>query len=121
MYTEHNNHSEALIMLQTGKIFPGRPTPAHGSATRWVPRIRICPRIVVLRDPEGYNTNGALVWDNGWLAGAIPRHGVQHEGTPVLNLKPAVPAPKGLAGRSAGRSGRAERASPIAVSGRYFA
>ena len=26
MYTEHNNHTEALVMLQTCKIFPGRPS-----------------------------------------------------------------------------------------------
>ena len=28
MYTGHNNHTEALVMMQTGKIFPG--------ARRWV-------------------------------------------------------------------------------------
>ena len=26
MYTGHNNHTEALVMYVTGKIFPGRPT-----------------------------------------------------------------------------------------------
>src|ERR1041385_280011 len=25
MHTEHNNHTEALVMFNTGKIFPGRP------------------------------------------------------------------------------------------------
>ena len=31
MYSEHNNHTEGLVLLNTGKIFPGRP--ARGS---WV-------------------------------------------------------------------------------------
>src|SRR5436305_9172835 len=26
MYSEHNNHTEALVLLNTGKIFPGRPS-----------------------------------------------------------------------------------------------
>src|SRR5439155_16078673 len=26
MYTEHNNHTEALVMMSTGKIFQGRPS-----------------------------------------------------------------------------------------------
>jgi len=26
MFTEHNNHTEALVMMATGKIFPGRPS-----------------------------------------------------------------------------------------------
>ena len=25
------------------------------------------PAYIVLRDPEGYNTSGTLLWENGWL------------------------------------------------------
>ena len=95
MYTEHNNHSEALIMLQTGKIFPGRPTTGSWISYALGTENQNLPAYVVLRDAEGYNTNGALVWDNGWLPALYRGTEFSTKGTPVLNLKPAVPAPKG--------------------------
>ena len=58
MYTEHNNHSEALVMLQTGKIFPGRPTTGSWISYALGTENQNLPAFVVLRDPEGYNTNG---------------------------------------------------------------
>ena len=95
MYTEHNNHSEALIMLQTGKIFPGRPTTGSWISYALGTENQNLPAYVVLRDAEGYNTNGSLVWDNGWLPALYRGTEFSTKGTPVLNLKPAVPAPKG--------------------------
>lgn len=95
MYTEHNNHSEALVMLQTGKIFPGRPTTGAWISYALGTENQNLPSYVVLRDPEGYNTNGSLVWDNGWLPALYRGTEFNTSGTPVLNLKPAVSAPKG--------------------------
>jgi len=95
MYTEHNNHSEALIMLQTGKIFPGRPTTGAWISYALGTENQNLPAYVVLRDAEGYNTNGALVWDNGWLPALYRGTEFSTTGTPVLNLKPAVAVPKG--------------------------
>jgi hypothetical protein len=95
MYTEHNNHSEALVMLQTGKIFPGRPTTGAWISYALGTENQNLPAFVVLRDPEGYNTNGSLVWDNGWLPALYRGTEFSTKGTPVLNLKPAMPAPKG--------------------------
>src|SRR5262249_49908489 len=45
----------------------------------------------VLRDPEGYNTSGTLLWQNGWLPPLYRGTEVSTQGTPVLNLKPARP------------------------------
>jgi hypothetical protein len=95
MYTEHNNHSEALVMLQTGKIFPGRPTTGAWISYALGTENQNLPAFVVLRDPEGYNTNGSLVWDNGWLPALYRGTEFSTKGSPVLNLKPAMPAPKG--------------------------
>lgn len=95
MYTEHNNHSEALVMLQTGKIFPGRPTTGAWISYALGTENQNLPAFVVLRDPEGYNTNGALVWDNGWLPALYRGTEFSTQGSPVLNLKPAMPAPAG--------------------------
>jgi len=95
MHTEHNNHSEALVMLQTGKIFPGRPTTGAWISYALGTENQNLPAYVVLRDPEGYNTNGALVWDNGWLPALYRGTEFSTKGTPVLDLKPAIPAPLG--------------------------
>ena len=93
MYSEHNNHTEALVLLNTGKIFPGRP--AFGS---WVSyglgsENENLPAYLVLRDPEGYNTSGTLLWQNGWLPAAHRGTEVATVGAPVLNLQPPSPVP----------------------------
>ena len=47
----------------------------------------------MLRDPEGYNTNGTLIWDTRLVAGPLRRNGVQSQGEAVLNLRPGKPMP----------------------------
>lgn len=95
MFTEHNNHTEALVMLSTGKIFPGRPvlgawiSYALGSVNRDL------PAYVVLRDPAGYNTSGKLVWASGWLPAVHQGTEFSSQGAPVLDLQPARPRPAG--------------------------
>ncbi|MDQ6700487.1 MAG: DUF1501 domain-containing protein [Acidobacteriota bacterium] len=95
MHTEHNNHSEALVMLQTGKIFPGRPTTGAWISYALGSENQNLPSYIVLRDPEGYSTNGSLGWDNGWLPALYRGTEFNSKGTPVLDLKPAMPAPEG--------------------------
>jgi uncharacterized protein (DUF1501 family) len=51
------------------------------------------PAYIVLRDPEGYNTSGTLLWQNGWLPALYRGTEVSTQGTPVLNLNPVVPVP----------------------------
>lgn len=91
MYSEHNNHTEGLILLNTGKIFPGRPalgswvTYALGTANENL------PAYIVLRDPEGYNTSGTLLWQNGFLPASYRGTEVSTQGSPVLNLQPPTP------------------------------
>ena len=85
MYTEHNNHTEALMMLHTGKIFPGRPTLGSWVSYALGTENQNLPAYVVLRDPEGYNTGGDAA--TGTTAGcprstAAPSSATQ--GTPVL-------------------------------------
>ena len=95
MYSEHNNHSEALVMIQTGKIFPGRPTTGAWISYALGTENQNLPAYVVLRDPEGYNTNAALVWDNGWLPALYRGTEFNSKGAAVLDLKPAQPGPAG--------------------------
>ena len=96
MYSEHNNHTEALIMLATGKIFRGRPTMGSWITYALGTENQNLPAYIVLRDPEGYNTNATLNWDNGWLPALYAGTEFSTQGTPVLDLNPARPLPEGL-------------------------
>jgi len=93
MHTEHNNHTEALVMFNTGKIFPGRPALGSWISYALGTENQNLPAYIVLRDPDGYNTSGTLLWQNGWLPARYRGTEVSTKGAPVLNLHPAVPVP----------------------------
>jgi hypothetical protein len=93
MHTEHNNHTEALVMFNTGKIFPGRPALGSWISYALGTANQNLPAYIVLRDPAGYNTSGTLLWQNGWLPAMYRGTEVSTKGAPVLNLHPPVPAP----------------------------
>jgi hypothetical protein len=93
MHTEHNNHTEALVMFNTGKIFPGRPALGSWISYALGTENQNLPAYIVLRDPEGYNTSGTLLWQNGWLPAAHRGTEVSTKGAPVLDLHPAEAAP----------------------------
>jgi hypothetical protein len=96
MFTEHNNHTEALVMMSTGKIFQGRPSVGAWVSYALGTENQNLPAYVVLRDPAGYNTSGKLVWSSGWLPALYQGTEFSSSGTPVLNLHPAVPQPSGV-------------------------
>jgi hypothetical protein len=91
MVSEHNNHTEGLVLLNTGKIFPGRPALGSWVSYALGTENQNLPAYVVLRDPDGYNTSGTLLWQNGWLPAVHRGTEVSTRGTPVLNLRPATP------------------------------
>src|SRR5438067_5372243 len=66
MASEHNNHTEGLVMLNTGKIFPGRPALGSWVSYGLGSENQNLPAYLVLRDPGGYNTSGTLLWRDGW-------------------------------------------------------
>ncbi len=95
LHTEHNNHTEALVMMSTGKIFPGRPCVGAWVSYALGAENQNLPAYVVLRDPTGYNTSGRLVWSSGWLPALYQGTEFSSAGAPVLNLQPARPRPEG--------------------------
>jgi uncharacterized protein (DUF1501 family) len=95
MHTEHNNHTEALVMLQTGKIFPGRPAVGSWITYALGTENQNLPAYIVLRDPAGYNTTGKLVWSSGFLSALYQGVEFNSSGAPVHNLYPARPLPPG--------------------------
>ncbi|MBI1904406.1 MAG: DUF1501 domain-containing protein [Planctomycetia bacterium] len=90
MVSEHNNHTEALVLLNTGKIFPGRPALGSWISYALGTENQNLPAYIVLRDPEGYNTSGTLLWQNAWLPAMYRGTEVSTQGTPILNLRPAA-------------------------------
>src|SRR5439155_26413876 len=96
MHTEHNNHTEALVMMSTGKLFQGRPSVGAWVSYALGTENRNLPAYVVLRDPAGYNTSGKLVWSSGWLPALYRGTEFSSAGDPVLNLRPARPQPEGV-------------------------
>jgi hypothetical protein len=93
MHSAHNNHTEGLVMLNTGKIFPGRPALGSWVSYALGTENQNLPAYIVLRDPEGYNTSGTLLWQNGWLPALYRGTELSTQGAPVLNLNPAEPVP----------------------------
>jgi hypothetical protein len=90
MVSEHNNHTEALVLFNTGKIFPGRPALGSWISYGLGTVNQNLPAYLVLRDPDGYNTSGTLLWQNGWLPAAHRGTEISTRGAPVLNLRPAA-------------------------------
>ena len=95
MHTEHNNHTEALIMFNTGKIFQGKPALGAWISYALGTENQNLPAYIVLRDPAGYNTSGSLTWSSGWLPALYRGTEFSSQGAPILNLKPAKARPEG--------------------------
>jgi hypothetical protein len=93
MFSEHNNHTEGLVLLNTGKIFPGRPALGSWVSYGLGTENQNLPAYIVLRDPEGYNTSGTLLWQNGWLPSLYRGTEVATRGIPVRNLQPPADVP----------------------------
>jgi hypothetical protein len=96
MYSDNNNHPQALRCLNTGKVFSGRPTLGAWITYALGTENENLPAYVVLRDPEGYNTGGPTLWDNGWLPAEFRGTEIRSRGAPVLNLHPGLPLPEGV-------------------------
>ncbi|HEV3196584.1 MAG TPA: DUF1501 domain-containing protein [Bryobacteraceae bacterium] len=96
MVSDNNNHPQALRCINTGKIFPGRPTLGAWVSYALGTENQNLPAYVVLRDPDGYNNGGTMLWENGWLPAQFRGTEIQSRGAAILNLHPAVAAPDGI-------------------------
>ncbi len=88
MHTEHNNHLEALNMLLSCKIFPGRPVMGAWISYALGTENQSLPAYVVLRDPTGYTIGGKQLWANGYLPALYSGVEFSMKGAPVHHLNP---------------------------------
>jgi hypothetical protein len=92
LWSESNNHSPALFMMNTGLPRMGGP-----SAGSWVTyglgsENENLPGFVVMSDPKGRGLpkGHSLNWTNGFLPGAYQGTWLKPSGDPIDNLKPAA-------------------------------
>src|SRR5712691_10204806 len=91
MYTEHNNHEQALWMMHTGRIVSGRPTLGAWVSYALGSVNRNLPDYVVLRNDTVLPVDGTRNWSSGFLPPRYQGVHFRHTGTPVLYLNPTTP------------------------------
>ncbi len=80
MYSEHNNHTEGLVLLNTGKIFPGRPALGSWVSYALGTREPEPARLHRAARPGGLQHQRHAAVAERLAAGPVPRHRVQHAG-----------------------------------------
>ena len=80
MYTEHNNHEQALWMMHTGRIVSGRPNLGAWVSYALGSENQNLPAYVVLRNDTAMPVDGARNWSSGFLPPRyqgvhLPAHG----------------------------------------------
>jgi hypothetical protein len=91
MYTEHNNHEQALWMMHTGRIVSGRPTIGAWVNYALGSENQNLPAYVVLRNDASLPIDGNRNWSSGFLPPRYQGVHFRHTGTPVLYLQPSSP------------------------------
>jgi hypothetical protein len=91
MYTEHNNHEQALWMMHTGRTITGRPTLGAWASYALGSENDNLPAYVVLRDDGQLPVDGIRNWSSGFLPPRYQGVHFRHTGTPVMHLNPIKP------------------------------
>jgi hypothetical protein len=94
MYTEHNNHEQALWMMHTGRIVSGRPTVGAWVNYALGSENRNLPAYVVLRNDSALPVDKERNWSSGFLPPRYQGVHFRHTGTPVLYLNPGKAVPE---------------------------
>ena len=91
MFSENNNHPQAMHFINTGQILAGRPTYGAWISYALGSENQNLPAYVALRDPRGYTDGGTTHWSSGWLPAQFAGTEFQSEGAAILNLHSGVP------------------------------
>jgi hypothetical protein len=95
MFTTHPNHERALYQVQSGRTQSGFPCLGSWVVYALGSENQNLPAYVVLADPVArLPTNGVQNWQAGFLPPVHQGTRLRSIGSPLLNLRPAVPEPQ---------------------------
>ncbi len=86
MYSTTIAHENALFIMHSGRMMPGRPTLGCWVVYGLGAENQNLPAFVVLDDPKGLPINGIQCWQSGYLPGLYQGTRVRSEGSPIVNL-----------------------------------
>ena len=91
MYADSFAHGSALIQMNTGSLFQGKPCLGSWTTYGLGTENRDLPAFVVLLDPRGGPIGGQPNWGSGYMPATYQGTRFRTEGDPILNLSPRAP------------------------------
>ncbi len=91
MYADSFAHGSAMIQMNTGSIFQGKPCLGSWTTYGLGTENRDLPGFVVLLDPRGGPIGGAPNWASGYMPATYQGTQFRVSGDPILNLAPRAP------------------------------
>ncbi len=86
-HTDSHAHGSALVMMNTGKTFIGRPSLGSWAVYGLGTENQNLPGYVVLMDKRGGPISGQPNWSNGFLSAAYSGTLFRPTGDPILDLR----------------------------------
>jgi hypothetical protein len=96
MYSEHNNHEQALWHMHTGRTVSGRPSVGSWVNYALGSENKDLPAYIVLRDDSTLPVDGTRNWSSGWLPPRYQGVHFRHTGLPVMHLQPETPVSESM-------------------------
>ncbi len=91
MYADSFAHGSALIQMNTGSLFQGKPCLGSWTTYGLGTENRDLPAFVVLLDPRGGPIGGSPNWGAGYMPATYQGTQFRTTGDPILNLAPRAP------------------------------
>lgn len=91
MWADSFAHGSAMIQMNTGSIFQGKPCLGSWTAYGLGSPNRNLPGFVVMLDPRGGPIGGAPNWGAGYMPATYQGTQFRTSGDPILNLSPRAP------------------------------
>ena len=91
MYADSFAHGSAMIQMNTGSLFQGKPCLGSWACYGLGTENRDLPGFVVLLDPRGGPIGGPPNWSAGYMPAVFQGTQFRTTGDPILNLSPRGP------------------------------
>lgn len=88
MWADSFAHGSAMIQMNTGSLFQGKPCLGSWAAYGLGTMNRNLPAFVVMLDPRGGPIGGAPNWGAGYMPATFQGTQFRTSGDPILNLSP---------------------------------